>query len=255
MADDRPALVLPWRLPLVLALLALIVWATDANLALFLALNGAAALLPGDLLLAITLLGHVLACIALLGGALLRQPRAIWAALLAAPLATLFARGLKSVTLLPRPAAVLPAEAINVVGPTLKALSFPSGHATTAFLFAAVVHGLSNDRRLRVVALAIAISVAASRIAVGAHWPLDVLVGAIGGWISGSLGAAWSKRLAWTAGERGRRVAALIVIGGAIGLMLMRYDLAGEAVMGWLLAVGALVCAASVFGSYAARIK
>jgi membrane-associated phospholipid phosphatase len=255
MAGDKLSSALPWRLPLVALLLALTVWATDTNRSLFLALNGTAPLLPADLLLAITLMGNALAVAALIAGSLARRPRMIWAAVLAAPLGMLFVRGLKPLVALPRPAAVLPADAITIVGPMLKMMSFPSGHATTAFVFAAVVHALSDNRRSKVLALAIAITVAASRVVVGAHWPLDVLVAAGGGWVSGYVGAEWSKRLAWTAGERGRLGAALIVAAAAIGLMLMHYDLPGEAAMGWLLAAGALICAASVFRPYAVRVK
>lgn len=61
--------------------------------------------------------------------------------------------------------------------------SFPSGHATTSFAFAFVVGFLS--RRWLVPLLVIAAIVGVSRVAVGAHYPTDVM----GGIVVGTLGA------------------------------------------------------------------
>lgn len=61
--------------------------------------------------------------------------------------------------------------------------SFPSGHATTAFAIAFVGGFLS--RRWFPLLLLIAVAVGISRVAVGAHYPTDVL----GGVVVGTLGA------------------------------------------------------------------
>jgi undecaprenyl-diphosphatase len=61
--------------------------------------------------------------------------------------------------------------------------SFPSGHATTAFAFAFVVGFMA--RRWFPFLLLAAVAVGVSRVAVGAHYPTDVL----GGVVVGTLGA------------------------------------------------------------------
>lgn len=72
--------------------------------------------------------------------------------------------------------------------------SFPSGHATTAFAFAAVLAlGLP---RLRTGLFALAALVAMSRVVVGAHYPSDVLAGA-------ALGVGFTHALARALHARG----------------------------------------------------
>lgn len=69
------------------------------------------------------------------------------------------------------------------------AFSFPSGHTAVAFAVAAALasplHGLGE------VAAVLALGVATSRVYLGAHYPLDVAVGALIGVLSG-----WWARLA-----------------------------------------------------------
>jgi len=238
---------LPWRLPLAAALLAAVVGISGVNQALFLAINHVAALFSDDFLLALTLLGNLLAGMALLGAALRSRAQMIWAAVLAAPFATLFVHGTKQLLATPRPAAVLSADVMTIVGPTLKAMSFPSGHTTTAFVYAAVVWALAGDRRWRALVLAAAVCVGLSRILVGAHWPVDVLAGAAGGWFCGGLGVAWSRRLSWTTSEAGRRWATAVVAAACLGLLITPYTLPGEEITGWLLAaIGGVLVVRSV---------
>lgn len=71
--------------------------------------------------------------------------------------------------------------------------SFPSGHAMTAFATAVVVGALHP--RLRWPALALAALVALSRVYLGVHFALDVLVGAALG-TAIALAVVWASRLA-----------------------------------------------------------
>jgi hypothetical protein len=57
--------------------------------------------------------------------------------------------------------------------------SFPSGHATLVFAAAAVLACSSLKAPLRWGAVVLAAAVSISRVAVGHHWPTDVLAGAV----------------------------------------------------------------------------
>ncbi len=105
----------------------------------------------------------------------------------------------------PRPYLALGAEHLNVVGAPLSAGSMPSGHSAMAFAMLAVL--IAERRRfgersavggfvtsglgIALVAL-LAFGIALSRLAVGAHWPADTLVGGGLGLVFGSLAPhAW----------------------------------------------------------------
>ena len=77
---------------------------------------------------------------------------------------------------------------------TPSSASFPSGHAATAFAAATAVAMLRP--RLRVAALVLAALVAASRVVLGVHYPLDVLAGSLAGAAVGALIAAVARRAA-----------------------------------------------------------
>lgn len=101
---------------------------------------------------------------------------------------------------LPRPGAVLPIDALHFIGnPVINYHSMPSGHSVAALclgsLWVCLIRSHAYPRFLEWLAWAIAIAIAASRVAVGAHWPADVLVGAGLGLMVGWL--AWRFPMAW----------------------------------------------------------
>jgi undecaprenyl-diphosphatase len=191
----------------------------------------------------ITICGTGVAAFALLSPTLAWRPRWMAAAIAAAPFAATFSRVLKHLVALPRPAAVLDATHIHVIGATLRVNSFPSGHAVTAFTLVAVLLFASRKPIVTALwALPLATLILISRIAVGAHWPADLAIGAAGGWISGALGVAIVARWrAWNT-PSGIRIMALIVI--AIGVTLFAVDLGYPLATPLQYAIGALACAA-----------
>lgn len=181
-----------WLVPLlVAALLPLVAW--QGNTPLFLAFNQAAARLPDVFWSDVTVLGDTLVAFCVLLLFLRRRPELAMAVLLAALPATLLSHGIKDLADARRPFAVL-GDAVHVVGPYLKAGAFPSGHTTTAFVLATVLAlGLRAPAHIAGVTL-LALLAAISRIAVGAHWPADLLSGMLCGWASGLVGVWLARR-------------------------------------------------------------
>ena len=126
------------------------------------------------------------------------DPRRVTAALWA-PVGALLAIGLNqvvaSVVAEPRPFSVLPTALVLVHRSTDP--SFPSDHAIMAGAVAAGVWLV--DRRLGVVTAALALLMAATRVYVGAHFPLDVAAGlALGAGVallSYRVARPWCERL------------------------------------------------------------
>ncbi len=78
----------------------------------------------------------------------------------------------------PRPLSALGTDAVVVIGTADPAHSFPSGHAAFAALLAAsLMPGASTGARILLSAFAVLVCL--SRISVGAHFPADVVGGAL----------------------------------------------------------------------------
>lgn len=115
-----------------------------------------------------------------------RRPEGLLTGLLLAfVLGSVLVHGLKYGLNLPRPLAVLPAEAVRLIGLKVTARAMPSGHAATLFALLALLASHPQGRRWATAAVAVlALLVAWARVAAGAHWPADVLVGmGLGLWI------------------------------------------------------------------------
>src|SRR6185503_17966848 len=151
-----------------------------------------------------------------------RMPRLLWAIIPAALIATAWVHGWKQAYDERRPLATLERSEVKVIGPELRYGSFPSGHATTVFTAAAVcILGLRLGMAWSLALLAIAALVALSRVVVGAHWPLDVLAGALGGWIAAAVGVVCAER--WRFGPRLEASATLVFLAAAV-LLIAGHD-------------------------------
>ena len=186
-----------WLVPAVAAVAFSVIWALDANRAVFTALNSLAPSTSDWLWANITVLGDTVVAFALLLPLWRRRPDLLWAFLFLALLGTLWVHGLKNVVDVARPPAVLPDA--HIIGPAYKAGSFPSGHATTSFAVAGLL-ALGLQFRTPhfitkyVIFLSAALVAALSRSVVGVHWPLDILAGAVGGWLSAVAAIAIARR-------------------------------------------------------------
>lgn len=217
-----------WTVPALCLLTAALIWTLDANQSLFIWLNhfgltdapnGNAA--HDRFWASATLLGDTLVAFSLLALLLRKRPDIVWTLLLTALFTTLWVHGLKNAVDALRPLAVLGTEQVHVIGKGLNRNSFPSGHTATAFTLAAVICLRGVHPALAVGALLLATLGGISRIMVGAHWPLDVLAGALGGWLCALIGIRLYA--CWPAPSRpvARLIIGLILLGCALSLLLI----------------------------------
>ena len=232
---------LAWGLPaIVLLVLAFWLQTLPPQRDLFLTLNRWAALYPAGLWSFLTLLGEADILFVLLSPLLLWRPQSMMAVLAAIPMGGLFSVVFKRLYEAPRPAAVLDVAQFQVIGPLLHNVSFPSGHTISAFAGAAAVlatlftqmspaskNRLANAGSVNAIAVmgfvavfSLATAIGFSRVAVGAHWPVDVLAGASGGWLAGLSGAWVAGRFTavWQSARNQRVLGALLC---ATGLWLL----------------------------------
>ncbi|EMF01791.1 phosphatase PAP2 family protein [Streptomyces mobaraensis NBRC 13819 = DSM 40847] len=145
-----------------------------------------------------------------------RDARTMAAALLtpvAAVIAYLVNDGVKSVFQEARPCRALPHDFLIETCPPANDYAFPSNHTTVAFAVAAGL--LLVNRRLAALAWPAAILMAASRVYVGAHYPHDVLVGALVGILLGAAVVAVTRRPAAPVVSRLRGGPARALLGAA----------------------------------------
>ena len=201
-----------WWWPLVIFVLGTPLWLQLWEPTLFITINQWCAPVAAEFWTGLSLLGNGWGILAVTAPLLVLAPRFMVAWLCAAPFAVLFARTGKFFIESPRPAAVVDNAQMRVVGELLHNVSMPSGHTLTAFAVASAIYfALTVAQRRRHWWLwVLAAGAGLSRIAVGAHWPGDVAVGASLGVLSGLLGhqvwirlpekhlghSAWSVRLA-----------------------------------------------------------
>lgn len=178
--------------------LALVVAAFRGYRTGFETINGACAWMPDHLLQMLTYCGDSLFAVLLLLPAARRFPQIVWLGVVSALTATLISHALKPLVDAARPAAVLAFDTFRVIGPAYKAHSFPSGHTVTAFVVAGVYACFLPSRGLRALLLGAACCVGLSRVAVGVHWPVDVLAGAAIGLGSVTFAGWFTSR--WRAG-------------------------------------------------------
>lgn len=170
----------------------------------FLAVNGGSTILPAWFWYGLTGLGDAAVLMPALALLTLRKPQA-WAAVVASvPTAALMSVLGKHWSAVARPAAVLDASSFTLIEEALRYNSFPSGHSITVFAAAAAVLATllpsprtSRARLLLAAGVTVALMIALSRVAVGAHWLADVLAGGAGGWLAGLSGAALARRTGW----------------------------------------------------------
>jgi membrane-associated phospholipid phosphatase len=103
---------------------------------------------------------------------------------------------------MPRPASVLGVDRLSLIdSPPLVSSSMPSGHALAAIscgLVLMIVMNIRGVKKLNVFLVGFAFLISAwSRVAVGAHWPSDVIAGAALGVLVLVMASTWEHRATW----------------------------------------------------------
>lgn len=193
---DRAAQRTYWAIATLFAVLLALVWPQGNNVNAFFFINALGADFGLDkaplwinFWAGMSLLADTRLAVVLLLPLVWRRPELVWVAVLAGIVATLVVHDIRPAMNLVRPAGVYPENLLHIIGPTRHSKSFPSGHATTALVTAGV---FALALRLpwwgMLLAVGLAMIPALSRVVVGAHWPQDILAGALIGWLAAGLG-------------------------------------------------------------------
>lgn len=214
----------------------------------FISVNAWASQWPPTLWSCLTIFGDTYVVVVLLVPCLWWRPQVLLNFWLILPLSGLFISVFKKMIASPRPAGLLEPGSFQIIGPLLQNHSYPSGHTFTAFAVLAIV--LLSFRRLGfwLPGLLLGSGVALSRLAVGAHWPGDVMAGAALGWLCGiiahHLGLYLSQRYPVLVSPR--LVTWMAVVWLAWSLYLLKVDTAYPLAnpLQWFIAVGAAATSA-----------
>lgn len=171
------------------------IYTTGMNQSLFLILNNSFSIFPDNLWASITIFGNGLLVAALLFPFVKKRPDIIWAMVWTAILGSILLNLLKPNLGVMRPPAVLDHNLFHIIGKAYKRKSFPSGHTTTIFNFLTLWILMIQTNWKRWLLLGLALLVGFSRIAVGVHWPADIMAGAALGWLTAVGGILISQKI------------------------------------------------------------
>jgi membrane-associated phospholipid phosphatase len=154
----------------------------------------------------------------------------IWESLISASLASLmFSVGLKNIFRVPRPAVVFDNNCFVIIGKTAVGhASLPSGHSITVFttftvlLFAFMPEKLPYKILWVLFTILTGLIIAFTRVGVGAHYPLDVIIGSIIGYISGLAGIFISRKYkiwAWVNNKKYYPIFILLILACCVSLI------------------------------------
>jgi len=154
--------------------------------------NQSSRFLPDQFWTIASLGGNGWACFAIAFPLILFAPRLLMAGIYSGIFTAIFSHLFKLIIDSPRPAGILDPSTFHIVGKPLLHYAMPSGHTMTAFGIAvAIFLSISMEVRKKYLWLLIwPLLTGISRMALGAHWPEDVLIGATLGTLCG-IGGAW----------------------------------------------------------------
>ena len=206
----------PYRIYLTMFIVFLLglvlVLVSGINKSLFLTINSFAATTNPFIWANLTFLGDTLPASTFMFLFIRKRPDLVWSGIMAAVLALIIVNSLKYFTGVLRPPAVIDKELINIIGPAIMRRAFPSGHTVTIFTLAGILIFYFRSLIVRISLIILALFVGISRIAVGAHWPADVLAGAAMGSLFAMAGVYFVTKLGWNSSRTLQIIVGFILI-------------------------------------------
>ncbi|PIE50384.1 MAG: phosphoesterase [Flavobacteriales bacterium] len=177
----------------------------------------------------LTQFGDAFVFLSLLSVFVLYAPK-LWEGLISASLVSLvLSRVPKSLFDVPRPAEIYDESSFTIIGEKLVGYSsLPSGHSITIFtMLTVLVFAFMPKKRMKrilwlVLGIGMGMLLASTRVGVGAHHPLDVLLGGSIGIASGIIGILINQKLplwSWVSNEKYHFVF-LILFLGSMGVLI-----------------------------------
>ena len=123
-----------------------------------------------------------------------RQANFVRALLICAVIALISSYGFKYGFDVARPNHVFEQGQFRLIGVDIQSPSFPSGHTLTIFTMLGLVSFWNNVKLTTRLLFSLAFLIALSRIALGVHWPSDLLFGALLGWLGAWLAVFLNSR-------------------------------------------------------------
>ncbi len=181
-----------------------------------------------NLLMNLTQIGDAFIFLSLLSIFLIYAPK-MWESLISGSIISgIFSSVLKNLFAMPRPAQAIDHHTFTIVGRTMPGFrSLPSGHSITVFtVLTVLLFAFMPKKRSYKVAWILSILLVGSllvltRVGIGAHFPLDVLIGSIVGCISGLIGIFVTKKYklwAWISNKKYYPFFMLLFLAGTVVL-------------------------------------
>ncbi|MFT4576989.1 MAG: membrane-associated phospholipid phosphatase [Polaribacter sp.] len=185
---------------------------------LFFYLNSKLSVLP-NLQFNLTQLGDVLILFPFLTVFIIYAPK-VWGTLITSSIITLIVCFfLKEMFAVPRPAGMFDTKSFVIIGKTLSGnTSLPSGHSVTTFtiltilLYAFMPKGFKAKTIWSFMILTLGAIIVFSRVGVGAHYPLDVIIGSIIGYICALVGIVIDNKVSWWAWIKNKKYYPIFIL-------------------------------------------
>jgi membrane-associated phospholipid phosphatase len=203
---------------------------------LFFYLNGKLSGFP-NLQFNLTQLGDVLIFFPIITFFIIYAPK-IWEALLTSAILSLVVSAiLKKLFSVPRPAAIFDNESFVIIGKTLTGrTSLPSGHSITVFIVITILLFAFMPKRNKykiswsLLIFTLGFVITFSRVGVGAHYPLDIIIGSTIGYIVAILGIHINNQVGWCAWIKNKKyypifILLLVIWGGVIVTKILANNL------------------------------